>query len=463
MMGKLRIRIADLHPTNLIAWVQALPRWQLVGAMCVIGIGGSAFGVGLTAYTTHAKRFCLSCHQYQRIDFEGQANLHPSDVVCADCHQEGHTILPTQFSADAANVRVQCVNCHSDVVTDEQRDYQYNEFQIRITHRSHLAREGVTCTTCHYNVAHDRRENPTNRPTMDGCFRCHEPEKQDCGTCHPSGSLATPSNGREIEPSTCNACHLEWESRSYSQEGSLSFRHVPHLAGGLECEECHSIEHEHGQLALPETSCSAKCHSVRPASHGEDWLEGHGPDFESKARDCASCHSTEFCRGCHGAEMPHPEGWEAEHPKAASHSQEMCMRCHAGDSCQECHATQKPASHTSKWLQQHGQASRDSCARCHVKSACIECHSSKTPASHTADWIEDHTEKAKSQPEMCNTCHGSSFCQSCHGGIDMPHPEGWVLSHKSQASFERGASCFRCHRYAETCAMCHGETPPEDG
>jgi hypothetical protein len=326
-----------------------------------------------------------------------------------------------------------------------------------------LAREGVTCTTCHYNVAHDRRDDPTNRPTMESCFTCHDPDKHDCGTCHLPGSLPRPANGRQIDANTCGTCHLDWEGRVYSQDGPLTFQHGPHVAGGLACGQCHAIDREHGQLALDETSCSEKCHGVRPISHGEDWLERHGPEFDSEARDCASCHSTDSCRRCHGLEMPHPEGWLTQHPKSASQSQQTCTRCHERSFCQACHSTQKPANHTARWLQQHGQASLDSCARCHAKSVCIECHSSNKPASHAGDWVKGHAERGKSQSELCNMCHGSSFCQSCHGGVDMPHPEGWALSHESQASFERGASCFRCHRYAETCAMCHGEAPPEDG
>ncbi len=460
MTVKLKVRIADLHPTHIIARLRALPRWQIVAAACVIGLVGGGMGVALTRYTTHARGFCLSCHQYQRIGFEGQSKLHPDSVVCADCHREGHGILPTRFSADSGNVRVKCLHCHEDIASDEQVGYQYNVHEIRITHASHLARPGTTCTTCHYNVAHDRREQPTNRPTMEGCFRCHDAESQDCTTCHPQGSLRAPENGSAIEPDTCGTCHLDWETRAH-EVGGVQFRHGPHLAGGLRCEQCHSNKSQHGELAISKQSCSQECHQRLPLSHMESWLQRHGPDFTARARDCAGCHEARFCRACHGLDMPHPETWRDEHARAAQDEQ-TCARCHERDSCQACHQTARPASHTADWADRHQHARPEDCAQCHQQSFCTGCHAGKKPTSHAPGWVSRHSAKAKARAEVCATCHGTGLCQSCHGGVELPHAADWLLTHRSQSSFARGSVCFRCHDYEQTCALCHGEEPPKE-
>jgi nitrate/TMAO reductase-like tetraheme cytochrome c subunit len=461
MTVKLKVSVADLHPTNIIARLRALPRWQIAGAACLIAVVGSSMGVALTRYTTHARGFCLSCHQYQRIGFEGQSTSHPSSVVCADCHQEGHSILPTQFSADSGNVRVQCVSCHEEIVTDEQRNYKYNIEGVRITHASHLARSGVTCTTCHYNVAHDQREQPTNRPTMERCFICHEAGERDCTTCHPQGTLRLPEEGGSLEAATCSACHLDWEARVHDVDGE-SFRHGPHLAAELLCEGCHSSDPEHGQMILPTPTCSVECHQLRPLSHESAWSQRHGADFQAEARDCAQCHAPEFCAKCHGLEMPHPDRWRTEHAPGARQVGRICARCHEPASCDACHQTMKPATHIADWVGQHQHTRPGECAQCHAQSFCTDCHAGKRPASHGGDWVSRHAERARTMGEVCSTCHGTDFCRSCHGGIDMPHPSDWLLAHKGGASFARGSVCYRCHEYGETCALCHGEKPPED-
>jgi len=45
----------------------------------------------------------------------------------------------------------------------------------------------------------------------------------------------------------------------------------------------------------------------------------------------------------------------------------------------------------------------------------------------------------------CYTCHTTRFCDDCHGGIRMPHPEGYVMQpHITDAE-----------NYPDSCAICH--------
>ncbi len=264
-----RTVISELHPTRLVQRIRSVPFWMLAVGGCIAGVAAAGVGLGLTSYTTHARQFCLSCHQYQRIAFEQQSKLHPSSVVCADCHREGHTLLPTRFAAEASVVRVQCQHCHEPVVSDAQREYKYNPMHINITHASHLKLPGVTCITCHYNVAHDRRERPTNRPPMEACFKCHKGQQRACDTCHPKGSLSLPPRRSRIEPETCESCHLEWDTQSYLV-GGAGFAHEAHLSADVRCERCHSFGESHWQVSLPQRGCWEECHRKRPASHSEE-------------------------------------------------------------------------------------------------------------------------------------------------------------------------------------------------
>ena len=47
---------------------------------------------------------------------------------------------------------------------------------------------GLGCLDCHRNIAHDKAQVETNRPTMRGCFvgECHRKDrnKDNCRRCH---------------------------------------------------------------------------------------------------------------------------------------------------------------------------------------------------------------------------------------------------------------------------------------
>jgi len=450
------MRISDFHPTHLIARLRVVPPWKLGAAVCAVSLVGSGLGSGLVWYSTHARQFCLSCHQHQRVAFEEQSKLHPRSVVCADCHGEGHTLLPTRFAADPGVVRVHCQECHSQIVTDQQRDYKYNTMRIRITHASHLKLPQVTCTTCHYNVAHDRREHPTNRPPMEVCLKCHKGEKRACSTCHPRGSLPTPPRPAAGGPETCDECHPDWEAETYLVEGKL-FRHGSHLSAELRCKNCHSHARRHGELLVPSPGCWQNCHQKPPASHGKDWRVRHGAEYQAGRQDCNQCHEPQSCSRCHGLEMPHGEDWRGSHARAARQTS-LCARCHEQEFCQECHLQSRPASHGGGWREAHGKAYRKRekfCATCHDQRSCGRCHE---PAPHGADWAQwGHMEAARQNRKGCTVCHEERSCLACHG-TSIPHGKDWSRNHGREAGANPGL-CERCHDQAD-CRTCHERVAP---
>jgi len=66
----------------------------------------------------------------------------------------------------------------------------------------------------------------------------------------------------------------------------------------------------------------------------------------------------------------------------------------------------------------------------------------------------------------CYTCHTKDSCGGCHGGIIMPHPEGYRLQAHLDDSAAHPDSCAHCHQASavnnteragggETCSACH--------
>ena len=101
------------------------------------------------------------------------------------------------------------------------------------------------------------------------------------------------------------------------------------------------------------------------------------------------CHEEALCSGCHGIEMPHPEGWadgSVSHGPASVQARQTCANCHGDtpDFCTVCHhEAYKPSE--GSWVAQHPLAAtrRGSayCFECHQPTFCVRCH--------TAPWAGD--------------------------------------------------------------------------
>jgi hypothetical protein len=88
---------------------------------------------------------------------------------------------------------------------------------------------------------------------------------------------------------------------------------------------------------------------------------------------------------------------------------------------------------------------------------------------HRGDYLTRHSIEARSDPVLCQRCHGISFCTACHnqenvgpGGSNprRPHPPGWALpgptSHAVAARRDI-VSCASCHDQGpnSNCVGCH--------
>ncbi len=152
-------------------------------------------------------------------------------------------------------------------------------------------------------------------------------------------------------------------------------------------------------------------------------------------------HEKHFAKGVSDCAMCHPPNTH-EPDKVNKPTMSRCFMCHgltetaiAPGRCQLCH----PPGFPSK------------------------------PASHqAANWVRPaHGKTALEDPFQCRTCHEEKFCNSCHGGLAMPHPEGWKELPHARAFFDAGAdACSRCHarggKAQDFCDTCHHPQGPKD-
>ena len=103
----------------------------------------------------------------------------------------------------------------------------------------------------------------------------------------------------------CSSCHSSLGRPAEVSRAERAFPHAKHLASGLDCATCHSVE-EHGRPAIERNQC-ASCH--------------HQESAERDVSDCASCHRAQA--GMLSGTLP----MLAEH-KLGTMSQIECNECH---------------------------------------------------------------------------------------------------------------------------------------
>ena len=124
-------------------------------------------------HVTNAGLDCQLCHAYAR---RGPAAGIPSVARCVGCHR---FVLP-----DSPEVKKILAHLEAEEPIPWVRVNDLPDF-VRFTHKHHV-RAGITCQTCHGDVARMDLATPVVPLTMDWCVSCHEERNAplDCLTCH---------------------------------------------------------------------------------------------------------------------------------------------------------------------------------------------------------------------------------------------------------------------------------------
>ncbi|HEU4996169.1 MAG TPA: hypothetical protein VFT29_15235 [Gemmatimonadaceae bacterium] len=201
------------------------------------------------------------------------------------------------------------------------------------------------------------------------------------------------------------------------------------------CASCHVGVQPRAVAALPAAAAGrasgAQLIRVPPASHTQDFKEGHAAQANARPTSCETCHARSTCLECHrpdGAQKPryHLQGFLTRHPSAAFARAANCSDCHnPAQFCQTCHQ-QAGLVATSRigrtgyhdafrgFSLGHGQAARqslESCASCHAERDCTACHSAVGGGfrfnPHGPGF--DAARMRSKNPSVCVACHGRAI------------------------------------------------------
>jgi len=220
---------------------------------------------------------------------------------------------------------------------------------------------------------------------------------------------------------------------------SAVFDHAAHngYIEGTECEACHV---EEAPSIVPDLKVCFECHDQAfvdavelPAldSHSPTWAFHHRVAAKTKAMDCSACHQQDFCLDCHKAESADEQG---------SFTNNM-MNVHRS----EFDVSHPIAARTDPQL----------CSSCHENKFCVECHERFAPedlsvASHRRGWLDGTLGGGHAiyvdNPFSCQTCHPE--------GSVLPSSTGWSAEHAREAR-KNLATCQACHPEGEVCLRCH--------
>jgi hypothetical protein len=88
--------------------------------------------------------------------------------------------------------------------------------------------------------------------------------------------------------------------------------------------------------------------------HDRNFAQQHGRvvlSAEGMRDKCLTCHKQSLCDGCHGIDMPHPQGFLKTHADLVAEGQtQVCERCHLQESCDACHTAHIHPGINEKWL-----------------------------------------------------------------------------------------------------------------
>jgi len=199
---------------------------------------------------------------------------------------------------------------------------------------------------------------------------------------------------------------------------------------------------------------------------------------------CAVCHN----RVGHiedGIELTlvDPQSGEPAFPHLDFMKMDACYRCHrleddglakfpspfknAGGECALCHTSDfdlVPPSHkVADFIGIHGKLAVDEDARVKEKLPKVTEYFEYKYKKYGGPKYDAESQAVKDVPNgtlinTCYTCHPISFCNDCHGGVEMPHPDGFLTNHVTEASLYMEA-CEMCHGGAEACSICHHTAP----
>ena len=389
------------------------PRAFLWTAVAVIGLAAVLMAaLGATSSYWFCGGFCHSVQLDSVVAYDGSSH---SMVACISCHlpvnadpvtflyHKAHAGIVGAYQLATKTYHVplnpvselalnaghmgseQCTQCHS-----ENREITPTR-GILINHEVHEENH-IHCTACHNRVAHPEGEieitmvePESGEPaalhadfmTMTACFRCH------------SLTGESPSGEEYAAPGECSVCHpasFELKPANHMEEGFYPAGHAELATMEIDHATGRPAENVRQPVLHGESEESSATDESEYAPSAGDAHVLHLADVAA-IEYCSTCHVVDtFCVGCHGVEMPHPEGFIENHGEEGTARADSCAMCHAGggrpvenagtEFCNGCH--HKGSDPLQPWIPQHfvivEQQGAQGCFDCHEPTYCAECH-----------------------------------------------------------------------------------------
>lgn len=217
------------------------------------------------------------------------------------------------------------------------------------------------------------------------------------------------------------------------------YPHEAHLKQHMVKVTCKTCHKPGAASIVPDKKVCLQCHVegfadtvkfTATRTHGPAWAINHRSAAKAGKIDCAACHLQKFCIKCH------QDGPADEMGSFGS----AMVNVHFGDFL----ITHPIVARTNPQL----------CASCHEPQFCYECHSKfqrvqLAGVSHRRTWSSLHADGGIVQHENIPTTQ----CQVCHANSVLPSHE-WANGHAREAR-KNLATCQVCHPEGAVCLKCH--------
>jgi hypothetical protein len=209
--------------------------------------------------------------------------------------------------------------------------------------------------------------------------------------------------------------------------------HLTYLDDDSTCSTCHLAE---AASIQPATKACLECHEQEfidevafPGlkSHGPTWSLNHRPVVKLGSIDCSACHEQKYCLECHKS------GFADEMGQFGNNM----INVHRSDF----DVTHPIAARTDPQL----------CSSCHEVQFCVDCHNAFAPAdlailSHRRGFTDGTLGGAHASFDV-------NQCQGCHIDSVLPAHD-WSNRHAREAR-KNLATCQACHPEGDICLTCH--------
>jgi len=183
---------------------------------------------------------------------------------------------------------------------------------------------------------------------------------------------------------------------------------------------------------------------------------------------CLECHEEEFYQEVSFPGIKtHGPVWSMNHRAPAKSDTPNCSACHEQSDCMECHkagfademgdfGNNMINVHRSEFDVTHPIAARTDpqlCSSCHENQFCVDCHARFAPAdlaiqSHRRGWSDNTLDGH-------HAFFNEAQCAGCHpNGSVLPSSTGWSSVHAREAR-KNLVTCQACHPEGDICLTCH--------